>query len=91
LFALRQRTLDLQQQLAVNQQGVLAIEIIIRNNRELIRGVDRALDVTISRIMCRRSHPLSINSTASQSNSSWFCGMSPREPMSMSTFDRPTP
>jgi uncharacterized protein YaaN involved in tellurite resistance len=48
LFSLRQRTLDLQQQLAVNQQGVLAIEIIIRNNRELIRGVDRALDVTIS-------------------------------------------
>lgn len=48
LFTLRQRTLDLQQQLAVNQQGVLAIEIIIRNNRELIRGVDRALDVTIS-------------------------------------------
>ncbi|MAT06239.1 MAG: toxic anion resistance protein [Acidimicrobiaceae bacterium] len=48
LFVLRQRTLDLQQQLAVNQQGVLAIEIIIRNNRELIRGVDRAIDVTIS-------------------------------------------
>jgi uncharacterized protein YaaN involved in tellurite resistance len=48
LFALRQRTLDLQQQLAVNQQGVLAMEIIIRNNRELIRGVDRAIDVTIS-------------------------------------------
>jgi uncharacterized protein YaaN involved in tellurite resistance len=48
LFALRQRTLDLQQQLAVNQQGVLAIEIIIRNNRELIRGVDRAIDVTVS-------------------------------------------
>ena len=48
LFALRQRTLDLQQQLAVNQQGVLAVEIILRNNRELIRGVDRAIDVTIS-------------------------------------------
>ncbi len=48
LFSLRQRTLDLQQQLAVNQQGVLAMEIIIRNNRELIRGVDRAIDVTIS-------------------------------------------
>jgi uncharacterized protein YaaN involved in tellurite resistance len=48
LFPLRQRTLDLQQQLAVNQQGVLAIELIIRNNRELIRGVDRAIDVTIS-------------------------------------------
>jgi len=48
LFSLRQRTLDLQQQLAVNQQGVLAMEIIIRNNRELIRGVDRAIDVTVS-------------------------------------------
>ncbi len=48
LFTIRQRTLDLQQQLAVNQQGVLATELIIRNNRELIRGVDRALDVTVS-------------------------------------------
>jgi uncharacterized protein YaaN involved in tellurite resistance len=51
LFALRQRTLDLQQQLAVNQQGVLATELIIRNNRELIRGVDRALDVTMSALL----------------------------------------
>lgn len=48
LFSLRQRTMDLQQQLAVNQQGVLATELIIRNNRELIRGVDRAMDVTVS-------------------------------------------
>lgn len=48
LFALRQRLMDLQQQLAVNQQGVLAIEIIIRNNKELIRGVNRALNVTVS-------------------------------------------
>lgn len=48
LFAIRQRTMDLQQQLAVNQQGVLATELIIRNNRELIRGVDRAIDVTVS-------------------------------------------
>ena len=48
LFVLRQRTMDLQQQLAVNQQGVLAIELIIRNNRELMRGVGRALDVTVS-------------------------------------------
>ncbi len=47
-FALRQRTMDLQQQLAVNQQGVLATELIVRNNRELIRGVDRAIDVTVS-------------------------------------------
>ncbi len=48
VFVLRQRTMDLQQQLAVNQQGVLATALIVRNNRELIRGVDRALDVTIS-------------------------------------------
>ncbi|MFV2040243.1 MAG: toxic anion resistance protein [Acidimicrobiales bacterium] len=48
LFGLRQRIMDLQQQLAVNQQGVLATELIIRNNRELVRGVDRALDVTVS-------------------------------------------
>lgn len=48
LFPLRQRTIDLQQQQAVNQQGVLALEVIIRNNRELMRGVDRAINVTVS-------------------------------------------
>jgi uncharacterized protein YaaN involved in tellurite resistance len=48
LFPLRQRIQDLQQQLVVNQQGVLAIEMIIRNNTELARGVDRAINVTVS-------------------------------------------
>lgn len=48
LFPLRQRIQDLQQQLAVNQQGVMAIEIIIRNNKELIKGVDRGKNVTIN-------------------------------------------
>ena len=48
LFPLRQRIMDLQQQLAVNQQGVLATAIVMRNNTELIRGVNRALDVTVS-------------------------------------------
>jgi uncharacterized protein YaaN involved in tellurite resistance len=48
LFPLRQRIIDLQQQLAVNQQGILAGAIVMRNNGELIRGVNRALDVTIS-------------------------------------------
>jgi uncharacterized protein YaaN involved in tellurite resistance len=48
LFPLRQRIQDLQQQLLVNQQGVLTMEIIIRNNKELIRGVQRALNTTIS-------------------------------------------
>lgn len=48
LFPLKQRIVDLQQQLAVNQQGVLASEVIIRNNRELVIGVNRALNVTVT-------------------------------------------
>lgn len=48
LFPLRQRIQDLQQQLLVNQQGFLTIELVIRNNKELIRGVDRALNVTVN-------------------------------------------
>ncbi|HBD10000.1 MAG TPA: toxic anion resistance protein [Syntrophobacteraceae bacterium] len=48
LFPLRQRVIDLQTQLAVNQQGILAIGVIVQNNKELIRGVNRALDVTVS-------------------------------------------
>ena len=47
MFPSRQRIMDLQQTLAVNQQGVLTTEIIIRNNRELMRGVDRAINVTV--------------------------------------------
>lgn len=48
LFPLRQRIQDLQQQLLVNQQGFLTVEMIVRNNKELIRGVSRALNVTVS-------------------------------------------
>ncbi|MBB3131204.1 uncharacterized protein YaaN involved in tellurite resistance [Paenibacillus rhizosphaerae] len=48
LFPMRQRVMDLQQMLVVNQQGIMAYEVVIRNNRELIRGVDRAQTVTIS-------------------------------------------
>lgn len=48
LFPLRQRIIDIQQQLAVNQQGVLAIELIMRNNKELIKGVNRAVNVTVN-------------------------------------------
>ena len=47
-FPLRQRIQDLQQQQIVNQQGVLSLELIVRNNRELIRGVDRAINVTVA-------------------------------------------
>lgn len=48
LFPLRQRIMDMQQLLLVNQQGIIAVEVIRRNNLELIRGVDRAKNVTIS-------------------------------------------
>ncbi|RUS45065.1 toxic anion resistance protein [Cohnella sp. AR92] len=48
LFPLRQRVMDLQQMLVVNQQGIMAIEVVMRNNKELIRGVDRAKTVTVS-------------------------------------------
>jgi uncharacterized protein YaaN involved in tellurite resistance len=48
IYPLRQRILDLQQQLGVNQQGVMAFEVVIRSNKELIRGVNRACDVTIT-------------------------------------------
>jgi uncharacterized protein YaaN involved in tellurite resistance len=48
LFPLRQRVMDMQQMAVVNQQGVIAMEVIKRNNKELIRGVDRAKTVTVS-------------------------------------------
>ncbi|WP_168120811.1 toxic anion resistance protein [Paenibacillus sp. HB172176] len=48
MFPLRQRLMDLQQMQVVNQQGIMAIEVVIRNNKELIRGVDRAQNVTVS-------------------------------------------
>lgn len=48
MFPLRQRLMDLQQMQVVNQQGIMAMEVVIRNNKELIRGVDRAKNVTVS-------------------------------------------
>ena len=47
-FPLRQRIMDMQQMIVVNHQGIMAIEVVRRNNKELIRGVDRAKNVTIS-------------------------------------------
>lgn len=47
-FPLRQRVMDMQQMIVVNQQGIMAIEVVRRNNLELIRGIDRAKNVTIS-------------------------------------------
>ena len=48
LFPLRQRIMDMQQMAVVNHQGIIAMEVIQRNNRELMRGVDRAKTVTVS-------------------------------------------
>jgi uncharacterized protein YaaN involved in tellurite resistance len=48
LYPLRQKTQDFQQLQVVNQQGIIAMEIIRRNNKELIRSVDRAKLVTVS-------------------------------------------
>lgn len=48
IFPLRQRVMDFQQLLVVNQQGIIAMEVIRKNNLELIRAVDRAETVTIS-------------------------------------------
>lgn len=61
LFPLRQRIIDLQQSLNVNQQGILTIEIIIRNNRELVRGVDRALNVTVQALQIAVATALALN------------------------------
>ncbi len=47
-LSVRQRTVDLQQQLAVTQQGILAMDILTANSRRLIRGVEQALDVTVA-------------------------------------------
>lgn len=47
VFPLRQRIIDLQQQQAVNQHSMVTAEAIIQNNKELMRGVDRSLNVTV--------------------------------------------
>jgi uncharacterized protein YaaN involved in tellurite resistance len=48
LFYVRQKHQDLLTQLAVSIQGYLAMDLVKRNNVELIKGVDRATTTTIS-------------------------------------------
>lgn len=48
LFYVRQKHQDLLTQLAVSIQNYLAIDIVIKNNIELIKGVDRASTTTVS-------------------------------------------
>ena len=48
LFYVRQKNQDLLTQLAVSVQGYLALDVIRRNNLELVKGVQRASTTTIS-------------------------------------------
>jgi len=48
LFYIRQKRQDILTQLAVNMQGYLALDIVRKNNVELVKGVDRATTTTIS-------------------------------------------
>jgi uncharacterized protein YaaN involved in tellurite resistance len=48
LFAIRQRRQDLMTQMAVSVQGYMALDLVRKNNLELIKGVDRAQTTTIS-------------------------------------------
>ncbi|MEV0569358.1 toxic anion resistance protein [Dactylosporangium sp. NPDC050588] len=48
LFPVRQRRQDIMTQMAVNVQGYMALDLVRRNNLELIRGVDRAQTTTIA-------------------------------------------
>ncbi len=47
LFYVRQRTQDLLTQMAVTVQGYLALDLVKRNNVELVKGVDRASTTTV--------------------------------------------
>jgi uncharacterized protein YaaN involved in tellurite resistance len=48
LFYVRQKHQDLLTQLAVSIQNYLAIDVVIKNNIELVKGVDRATTTTVS-------------------------------------------
>jgi uncharacterized protein YaaN involved in tellurite resistance len=47
LFYVRQRTQDLLTQMAVTVQGYLALDLVKKNNIELVKGVDRASTTTV--------------------------------------------
>jgi uncharacterized protein YaaN involved in tellurite resistance len=48
LFYVRQKRQDILTQLSVNVQGYLALDLIRKNNVELIKGVERATTTTVS-------------------------------------------
>jgi uncharacterized protein YaaN involved in tellurite resistance len=48
LFYVRQRSTDLLTQMAVSVQGYLALDLVKKNNVELVKGVDRASTTTVA-------------------------------------------
>ncbi|MDB5689114.1 MAG: toxic anion resistance family protein [Sphingomonas bacterium] len=48
LFYIRQRSTDLLTQMAVTVQGYLALDLVKKNNVELVKGVDRASTTTVA-------------------------------------------
>ncbi|MEO6886948.1 MAG: toxic anion resistance protein [Jatrophihabitantaceae bacterium] len=48
LFAIRQRRQDIMTQMAVSVQGYMALDLVRKNNIELIKGVDRAQTTTVA-------------------------------------------
>jgi uncharacterized protein YaaN involved in tellurite resistance len=62
LFYVRQKRQDLLTQLAVNVQGYLTLDLIRKNNLELIKGVDRATTTTVSALRTAVMAALALNS-----------------------------
>ncbi|MBE1875746.1 toxic anion resistance protein [Myceligenerans pegani] len=48
LFEVRQKHQDLLTQLAVSAQGYMALDVVRKNNAELVKGVERATTTTVS-------------------------------------------
>lgn len=61
LFPLNQRIIDLQTTLAVNQQGVISYDLLIRNNNELVTGVNRTVTITASALRIAVTTRLALN------------------------------
>lgn len=61
MFPLNQRIIDLQTTLAVNQQGVISYDLLIRNNHELVTGVNRTVTITASALRIAVTTRLALN------------------------------
>ena len=47
-FPLKQRIMDMQQMVVVNQQGIISMNLIRKNNKNLLNGVERTKNVTLT-------------------------------------------